>query len=135
MSYTIGAASAIWAVLVYRSNARRERARWAEVLYTRFFEKSELKDVREILDSKAGNAVVAELCSDETPKFTDYLNFFELVVYLEDSHQLKKEDVDALFNYYPSCLKRHNCVVEYINNDSKGFERLKSRLSRMRRRS
>lgn len=131
-SYAVTAGSAVVAAQVYRSSARRERARWAESLYSRFFEKSEPKKIRDILDTPPGNQEVAKLCDEgnkENIELTDYLNFFELVAYLQNERQLKPEDVDALFEYYLCCLKRHACVMQYINDEKKGFEHLKERLS------
>jgi hypothetical protein len=81
-AYGVGAISAAWAVAVYFSNARRERARWVENLYSRFYEKEELKTVRDLLDCATGNKEVSELVRSETAAWTDYLNFFELVAYL-----------------------------------------------------
>lgn len=125
LSYIAGAAAAVSAVFVYRNNSRRERARWVESLYSRFFEKSELKQVRDTLDCDSDNAEVSALVTEEGPAWTDYLNFFELVAYLRESKQLAAEDVKALFEYYIGCLKRHAVVVEYIRDQSKGFKYLR----------
>lgn len=100
------AIAALWALHVYRSNARRERARWAESLYARFFEKSDLKKIREIVDSNADDPKVEDLISKETAEWTDYLNFFEFVAYLQESGQLSEKDVAALLGYYMECLKK-----------------------------
>jgi hypothetical protein len=124
-----GTVAAIGALLVYRNNSKRERARWAETLYTRFFEKPELKTVRDQLDSASGDARVARLVSEESAALTDYLNFFEFVAYLESSKQLSKTDVRALFGYYLDCLQRHHDVVGYVQNKEKGFEYLGKILS------
>jgi len=94
-SYVGPTIAAFWAVYVYWSGARRERAKWAESLYSRFFENKELKEIREALDCDPGNPEVATLVTKESPEFTDYLNFFELVAYLEESKQLKARDVKA----------------------------------------
>lgn len=134
----IGAASAAGAALVYRSNLRKERARWAESLYSRYFEKKELKEIRNTLDCEPEKddrckQEVAKLCEDATTSakegtnFTDYLNFFEFVAYLKKSGQLEKDDVDALFQYYLCRLNKHRCVVEFI--DKYGFKNLKELLS------
>ena len=122
------AIAALWALRVYRSNSRRERARWAETLYARFFEKSDLKDIREIVDSNADDPKVEELVSNETAAWTDYLNFFEFVAYLQESKQLSKEDVGALLGYYLECLKRHRSCRDYIQDKGKGFEHLRALL-------
>jgi hypothetical protein len=128
LSYIAAAGAAVVGVFVYRSNSRRERARWVEDLYTRFFEKSELKQVRELVDCDANAATVNGLVSEEGAEWTDYLNFFELVAYLQESRQLAAQDVAALFEYYLACLKRHRAVVEYIQDDSKGFKYLRKLL-------
>ena len=61
-----GITAAFWALWVYRSNSRRERARWAESLYSRFYEKEELKRVRDMLDCDAGEPQVSELVAKES---------------------------------------------------------------------
>jgi len=125
LSYIAGAAAAVSAVFVYRNNSRRERARWVESLYSRFFEKSELKQVRDTLDCNSDDAKVNALVTEESSGWTDYLNFFELVAYLRESKQLAAEDVKALFEYYIGCLKRHRVVVDYIRDQTKGFKYLR----------
>jgi hypothetical protein len=129
LSSIAGIVAAFWALWVYGNNSRRERARWAESLYTRFYEKPELKTVRDQLDCAAGDATVARLVTEETPALTDYLNFFEFVAYLQSSKQLSGTDVQALFGYYLDCLRRHKDVVGYIRNKEKGFEYLSKIMS------
>ena len=124
-SYIAGVFAAFWAVLVYRSNSRRERARWAESLYARFYEREELKVVRDLLDCAVGDKQVAELVRSESSAWTDYLNFFEFMAYLQSSKQLSKRDVEALFRYYLDCLKKHPEVAAYIRNKEKGYEHLR----------
>ncbi len=131
LSFFAALGAAFWALFIYTSNARRERARWVENLYSRFFEKEELKKIRDIVDCDSGDSDVAELVREESPQWTDYLNFFELVAYLQVSGQLEEEDVNALFAYYLGCLKKHKPVMDYISNESKGFEQLKKLLSKI----
>ena len=125
----VATVAAIGALLVYRNNSKRERARWAEGLYARFYEKPELKKMRDQLDCVAGDAGVASLVSEESSALTDYLNFFEFVAYLKSSKQLSESDVQALFGYYLDCLRRHKDVVGYIRNKEKGFEYLSKIMS------
>lgn len=127
-SSAAGIFAAFWALRVYSSNSRRERARWAESLYARFYERAELKLTRDKLDCASGDPVVAELVTKEASELTDYLNFFEFVAYLESSRQLEEADVQALFSYYLDCLKRHKEVAAYIQNREKGFEYLRQNL-------
>jgi hypothetical protein len=125
----VATVAAIGALLVYRNNSKRERARWAEGLYARFYERPELKKVRDQLDCVSGDAGVASLVSEESSALTDYLNFFEFVAYLKSSKQLSESDVQALFGYYLDCLRRHKDVVGYIRNKEKGFEYLSKIMS------
>jgi hypothetical protein len=128
VSYLGTTAAAVFAFFVYKSNARRERARWVESLYSRFFEEGELKRVRDILDCAADDADVEALVNKEGSDWTDYLNFFELVAYLQESKQLERQDVSALFDYYLGCLRRHRSTVSYIRDESKGFKYLRKLL-------
>ena len=130
LSSLAGITAAFWALRVYHSNSRRERARWAEDLYSRFYEKEGLKLVRDMLDCDAGDPKVSQLVVDESSAWTDYLNFFEFVAYLESSKQLSQQDVEALFSYYLDCLRQHPEVAAYIRNRAKGYENLRRQLFR-----
>jgi hypothetical protein len=128
VSYLGPTVAAFWAVLVYRSNARRERARWADSLFSRFFVERDYKTVRDVLDSDSDISEVVQMVEKDLADWTDYLNFFEFVLYLQASKQLYEKDVDALFGYYLSCLKKHPCVVTYIKDKGKSFEYLRRQL-------
>jgi hypothetical protein len=65
---------------------------------------------------------VQRLVTSESAEFTDYLNFFEFVVYLRASKQIRAADIDAMFSYYLACLSRHPTLKTYIKK--KGFEYL-----------
>ena len=114
---------------MYRRNSQRERARWAESLYSRFFERSELKAVRDLLDCDATDPQVEQFVKAESSNWTDYLNFIEFVAYLHKSRQLSDGDVKALFGYYLGCLRQHPSVITYIQNESKGYEYLREMLA------
>jgi uncharacterized protein YdiU (UPF0061 family) len=110
----IASVSAIFAVLTYRQNANLERAKWALNLYEKFFEQESLKKIRDTLDCNAERDEVNQLVFEQKSDFTDYLNFFEFVAFLESNKQLKRKEVEALFDYYLKCLKRHRIVHNYI---------------------
>ena len=121
--------AALGALYIYHSNSRLEKSRWASALYEKFYEKEQLKRVRDLLDCEADAEAVRKLVSEETPDFTDYLNFFEYVGFLEKSKQLSHEGVQDIFKYYLMCLKRHKVVMSYIADDSKGYEQLRQLLA------
>jgi len=117
-------AAALFALSVYKQNSRLERARWASSLYEKFFEKDDLKFMRDALDCSVDSDEVSQTVANEDARFTDYLNFFEYIAFLKDSKQLQLSEVEGLFGYYLDCLERHQSVKTYIANPEKGFEGL-----------
>jgi hypothetical protein len=116
----LGAIPALW---VYYKNSRLRRAEWLASLYEKFYERPNLKDVREILDCEGGkSAAVDKLVNEEAQSFTDYLNFFEFVAVLRKSHQLTDEQIEDLFGYYLDCLESCTAARTYIAK--KGYEQL-----------
>jgi hypothetical protein len=100
----------ISALYVYRRNSRLERARWASELYKDFYAQDRLKTIRDRLDCSANSEDVNQLVIEQNSEFTDYLNFFEYIVFLKNSGQLQTYEVEHLFGYYLDCLKRHVAV-------------------------
>jgi len=87
-----------WAVYVYRRNSALERTKWQAQLYEKFFERSDLKEIRELMDSDDEISLeITRLIRDEPSEFTDYLNFFEFVAFLEKSKQLKINEINDFF--------------------------------------
>lgn len=129
-SYVVGMIAAVFAVLTYRTNSKRERAKWAVQLYEKFYEHQDYKRLRTELDCDANEASVQEIVAEEDSEFTDYLNFFEMVTGLAETKQLSADDVLRLFQYYLQCLKRHEAVMRYLNNPGKGYETLRAFLAR-----
>ncbi|MDE3178059.1 MAG: hypothetical protein KGM47_00245 [Acidobacteriota bacterium] len=116
-----------WALLTYRQSVNLERAKWVKELYEKFYERNDLKDVRDLLDSDDQNKI-AELVQTEPRNFTDYLNFFEFLAYLSRSKQIGKEEVSILFDYYLENLSGNKNVRDYISNSKKSFEQLRELL-------
>jgi hypothetical protein len=123
-SYCVGMVAAIAALLTYRRNSRTERAKWAIQLHHSFYESEDYKKIRDKLDTTADAPGVLKLVKDESGAFTDYLNFFEMVMLLTDTKQLPKADVLRLFRYYLRRLKQHPEVMKYLNNKEKDFDQL-----------
>jgi len=116
--------AAVFAAFVYQRNSALERAKWASSLYDKFYEGTTLKLVRDKLDCPKDNDYVNETVIREEPAFTDYLNFFEFIAFLNSSKQLKNSEIEALFGYYLDCLNRHDRVRQYISNRENGYEGL-----------
>ena len=126
------AIAAIWAVLTYRRNSTIERARWVSSLYSKFYEQADLKGVREILDSELPtSAEIQKLVAEQEARFTDYLNFFEFMAYLNECDQLSEKDVRALFHYYLCAIWKHDAVRKYVLDDRNGYDYLKKLLPKL----
>ena len=129
--YLMATTGAFVAVLTYYRNSTIERARWLSSLYSKFYEAPDLKRIRKSLDESLPNApAISDLVRNEDPDFTDYLNFFEFMAYLEDRRQLSSRDVAALFDYYLRVLSKHKEVREYVLEDRNGYGYLKKLLPR-----
>jgi hypothetical protein len=117
-----------WALWTYRQSLMLQRAKWVKDLYDKFYEHSELKKVRDLLDSD-DHQQIRSIVAEEGPAFTDYLNFFEFLGYLLESKQIKAEEIRGLFDYYLRNLKRNEAVAAYIADPTKGFEKLQKLLT------
>lgn len=117
----------------YWESKKLERAKWMVQLCEKFYEESRFKRIREILDcEKKGSSAVSDLVSGQEADFTDYLNFFEFIGYLEKTKQLKGDDIEALFGFYLNCLEEEQAVRSYIEKPRNGFEYLLWLLTRRR---
>ncbi len=93
-------------------------------LYEKFYERPELKTVRDVLDGDDKQRI-SEMVEKESKEFTDYLNFFEFLAYLSESKQITEKEMLGLFDYYLRNLQQNQQVLNYINDRTKGFEKLR----------
>ena len=114
--------TAAFGVLIYYRNSKLERAKWSLSLYEKFYEQKDLKRIRDILDNEPDDAEVMDLVLKCSADFTDYLNFFEFVAFLEKGKQLRRAEIKALFDYYLRCIKKHSRVLNFIRDN--GYEDL-----------
>ncbi len=112
----------------FRRNHRVRRLEWLSNLYRQFFQESNYKRIRRIIDYdtselKTIDAAIKADCAHELVELmVDYLNFFEFVAGLWKSRELEKKEICILFEYYLSLLKDHSFLMDYIKNS--GFENL-----------
>jgi gamma-glutamylcyclotransferase (GGCT)/AIG2-like uncharacterized protein YtfP len=128
MNLATGSA-ALFALWTYRRSAALERAKWIKELYEKFYERPDLKEIRDTLDAQDPSEVL-RLVQEEGAAFTDYLNFFEFLGYLVSSRQISRQEVVDLFEYYIRRIEENPPVLAYVNDPSKGYEKLQ-RLLRM----
>jgi len=127
--YIVAICAAIAAVIVYYQNRKLEQSRWASMFYEKFYESNKYTKIRVLLDSSNVQGI-EKIISEEPVEFNDYLNFFEHIAIFAESKQLAGSDVEASFAYYLNCLAKIPQVRAYINNEEKGYEKLRAYLNK-----
>jgi len=126
------------AVKEYGNRVSTAKARWLFELFEKFYEKPSYKEIRGMIDYDNMEAIVGAIRKDEAKdgvfsaeqknlfdKFTDYLNFFEMVAYWKSRRQLDQGDIDAMFEYYLKRLIEVDKGKEIRNYlEKEGFENL-----------
>lgn len=114
-----------WALFTYIQARKIERARWLKDLFEKFYEKQELKEVRDTIDRQHPSEI-QRFVEKEPAEFTDYLNFFEFVGYLLEQGQVTKGEIIGLFDYYLRSLKNEPLIRSYIKDKQHGYEKLEA---------
>jgi hypothetical protein len=138
---------ALWARKSYRRQVNLEQMRWLQQLYDSFYNSDRYKGVRQVIDFdelgqtmellRRGEADPHQLSLPERAQidqFTDYLNFFEWLAYLEKEKQLTFLQLDTMFGYYLTRLlqvDKNRQLRKYIQE--KGYEQLDRLLERYSR--
>jgi hypothetical protein len=134
----------LWARQNYRRQVSLEQMRWLQQLYDSFYNSDRYKEVRQVIDFdevgqtmellRRGDADPHQLSLPERTQldqFTDYLNFFEWLAYLEEEKQLTFRQLDTMFGYYLTRLSqvdRNRQLRQYIRDN--GYEQLHRLLDR-----
>jgi hypothetical protein len=138
VSELAAACAAVFAAYQFRHNVRTRHAEWLFSLFERFYEQETYQNIRAILDSTEGSPELQRLELDvrsgnsnlTVERFINYLNFFETVLVILETHkQLTQKEISDLFDYYLRNLKAVPFVFEFIN--TQGFERLSRFLKKL----
>jgi hypothetical protein len=133
----VAAGGASIALLTYWKNTNTRRAEFLWNLHKSFFVDDTYKTVRRVFDDPSEEAATkrATFAKEEPEEFTDFLNFFELVAYLERRRNLSRRDIEALFDYYLTLLEKDQLIRNYIRNPKNGFEQLDGLLAKLHTRT
>ena len=118
-------------------NAETARTELLRKLHREFFVEDHYKPMRAMLDEHASAEALTREIAEESSRFTDYLNFFELIGYLYKSRRwpgvsiLPFQDVEAVLGYYLRSLRDNNQIRAYICQESRSFEHLNRLLAKM----
>ncbi|MEW6511743.1 MAG: hypothetical protein AB1428_12390 [Bacteroidota bacterium] len=119
----------VWGLYTYSKAKKLDRAKWLKDLYEKFYEKPDLKVVRNTID-EGDESKINKYVTREPSEFTDYLNFFEFIGHLREQKQISNEEVIGLFDYYLRSLKKP-VVLKYVQDKSHGYEKLASLLEEL----
>jgi len=121
----------------YSDSLKLSRGKWLYKFYREFYLEPRLNKIREKIDSKSGIQEVEELLAKDElnrsgeenqlfSEFTDFLNFFEFMLYLTKNNSIKEADVEDMFNYYLTLLGSSVPIKSYLPED--GYELLSTYL-------
>lgn len=128
----------VLAIREYRSRNQAEKVKWLFELFEKFYERDTYKAIRKRIDydnlddireaarqESQGEARLSDTQKVLLDQFTDHLNFFEMIAYLQQEEQLTRDDIKAMFQYYLTRLLQVDQSSEirgYIKEQ--GFENL-----------
>lgn len=121
-AYAIGALAALFSIYQYKRNSRRERARWLFELYERFYERAELKEMRQLIEEGKTDFAAQENDLQKLQRLDDYLNFFEFIAFLRRKKELNTADVRDMFDYPLRKMADDEAVRGYIEKQTYGYE-------------
>ena len=127
----LGLIAIVIAALGYLRQLKIKKGEWLQLLFEKFYENNNYKDVRKWLDNGdiEKKITLDNSISDEEEKFTDFLNFFEFIATLESERQISKTDVINLFDYYLQKIKLSSICMQWVKKY--GFEKLDSLLNKI----
>jgi hypothetical protein len=133
---------AVWAAIQgvreYRTRVRTERMRLLTQFYEKFYENGVFRQIRRSIDfdqarplrqliekDQKDNAKFSSAECKLFDSFTDYLNFFEMMAYMNHESQITEGEIEAMFGYYLARMLEvfgKEALLPYLT--SAGFEHL-----------
>jgi hypothetical protein len=126
------------AITEYKNRTESEQVRWVMQLFAQFFQDHRYHFIRQKIDYDDMEDIAplmerdlkrdgdfSQEDRDLLDKFTDFLNFFEMIAYLIERRQLASKDINQIFDYYlrrMTRIHRAGALLEYLKQT--GFENL-----------
>ncbi len=120
-AYTVAIFAAAGSWWQFRRNSARERTRWLFDLYQRFYDRPEFKALRVRLDA-GDTRFIGSTDDPHLADFDDFLNFFEFTAFLARNKELRREEVQVMFDYTLRQLGSDPAALGYIRKY--GYEEL-----------
>ncbi|HVZ98894.1 MAG TPA: hypothetical protein VG841_01120 [Caulobacterales bacterium] len=139
ISAAIASLAAVGALRSYIQDVKHKQTHWLYELFRDFYENNTFIGVRRTLEYGQNpelNELRKAIQCNPTPRegveiadaFCNYLNFFEFMCNLVERRRLDRKDLERSFQFYLDNLASHRFVVEYIFEESNGFEALRKEL-------
>jgi len=135
ISATVGGAVTIY--IFYRNSCLR-RAEWLYSLFEKFFDQSNYRDMRLLLDhekpkdiERLKQTIKSDCEAQLEEQLVDYLNFFEFIASLWKLGQLPLKEIQMMFQYYICRLADFPFLMEYVRDE--GFEGLSELIATCRK--
>jgi hypothetical protein len=107
----------IAAYLQFKKNTEIKRAEFLMKLYKNFYESKHLEKISEWVDSEENKTQenFDKMLKDRETEFTDFLNFFQLIVILKNMGQLEEKEIKQMFHYYLKLIKNNEFIMIYLS--------------------
>jgi hypothetical protein len=128
-TYVIAIVAALGSLWQYRRNSKRERTRWLFELYQRFYDQNNLKAMRVRIDGGDTQFITEGHDNFLLADLDDFLNFFELIAYLQKRSDLRREEVLVMFEYPLRMIAKDQAVSSYVTKY--GYDELRRLLKEL----
>jgi hypothetical protein len=128
-TYVIAILAALGSLWQYRRNSKRERTRWLFELYQRFYDQNNLKAMRVRIDGGDTKFITEGRDNFLLADLDDFLNFFELIAYLQKRDDLLRKEVLVMFEYPLRMIAQDQAVFGYVSQY--GYDELRGLLKEL----
>ena len=128
-TYVIAILAALGSLWQYRRNSKRERTRWIFELYQRFYEQKNLKAMRVRIDRGDTAFISGDSDIYLLDELDEFLNFFELIAYLQRRGDLRQDEVLVMFEYPLRTIAGDKAVLGYLSQY--GYDELRGFLKEL----
>jgi len=127
---------AVWTFWIYRKSKKKESAEWLHKIFTSFYLSNDIYPIRTAIEFESETKlrpVIERMLVDEGAETTNeerkvlcdvdtLLNYFEFILYLEETKQISRADCEKLFDYWFSLLNKPSLAYLRLYCHRFGYE-------------
>jgi gamma-glutamylcyclotransferase (GGCT)/AIG2-like uncharacterized protein YtfP len=127
---------AVWTFWIYRKSKKKESAEWLHKIFTSFYLSNDIYPIRTAIEFESETKlrpVIERMLVDEGAETTKeerkvlcdidtLLNYFEFILYLEETKQISRTDCEKLFDYWFCLLKKPSLAYLRLYCHRFGYE-------------